>query len=75
NELVAVRDQLDASITSLRALTGKKSDKETVLLTMRDQLDDLIADAEYFVRVIGAYKINVRACGNWITSVIAQPLA
>lgn len=75
NELVAVRDQLDASITSLRALTGKKSDKETVLLTMRDQLDDLIEDAEYFVRVIGAYKINVRACGNWITSVIAQPLA
>ena len=75
SELVAVRDQLDAAITDLRALTGKKSDKETVLLTMRDQLDDLIEDGEYFVRVIGAYKINVRACGNWITSVISQPLA
>jgi ABC-type glycerol-3-phosphate transport system substrate-binding protein len=74
-ELVQVRDQLDAAITDLRALTGKKSDKETVLLTMRDQLDDLIDDAEYFVRVIGTYKINVRACGNWITDVISQPLA
>ena len=75
DELVAVRDQLDAAITSLRALTGKKSDKETVLLTMRDQLDDLIADGDYFVRVIGTFKINVRACGNWVTQVIDQPLA
>lgn len=75
DELVAVRNQLDAAITSLRALTGKKSDKETTLLTMRDQLDDLIRDGEYFVKVIGTYKINVRACGNWITSVIDQPLA
>lgn len=75
DELVAVRNQLDAAITNLRAITGKKSDKETTLLTMRDQLDDLIEDGEYFVRVIGAYKINVRACGNWITQVIDQPLA
>lgn len=75
DELVAVRNQLDQAITELRALTGKKSDKEAVLITMRDQLDDLIKDGEYFVRVIGAYKINVRACGNWITQVISQPLA
>ncbi len=75
DELVSVRGQLDAAITNLRALTGKKSDKETTLLTMRDQLDDLIKDGEYFVKVIGTYKINVRACGNWITSVIEQPLA
>ncbi len=75
DELVSVRGQLDAAITNLRALTGKKSDKETTLLAMRDQLDDLIKDGEYFVKVIGTYKINVRACGNWITSVIEQPLA
>ncbi len=75
DELVAVRNQLDGAITDLQALVGTKSDKETVLITMRDQLDDLIDDAEYFVRTISAYKINVRACGNWITSVIEQPLA
>ncbi|HAR69708.1 MAG TPA: ABC transporter substrate-binding protein [Eubacterium sp.] len=75
DELVAVRAQLDNAITQLRALTGKKSDKETVLLTMRDQLDDLIKDGDYFVRVIGTFKINVRACGNWVTQVIDQPLA
>lgn len=75
NELVAVRDELNDAIEKLRALVGKNSDKETVLITMRDQLDDLIKDAEYFVRTIGTFKINVRACGNWVTSVISQPLA
>ncbi|MGN0379499.1 MAG: extracellular solute-binding protein [Butyrivibrio sp.] len=75
SELVAVREELDDAIKKLRALTGKKSDKETSLITMRDQLDDLIEDAEYFVRTIGTFKINIRACGNWITQVIDQPLA
>lgn len=75
DELVAVRTQLGVAIDALRALVGKKSDKETVLITMRDQLDKLIKDGEYFVRTIGTFKINVRACGNWVTSVIQQPLA
>ncbi|MCD7832928.1 MAG: extracellular solute-binding protein [Lachnospiraceae bacterium] len=75
DELVAVRDQLNDTIEALEALIGDKSDKETVLITMRDQLDDLIDDAEYFVRTISSYKTNVRACGNWITQVIEQPLA
>ena len=47
------------------APSESSDDKKTVLLTMRDQLDDLIKDNEYFVRVITSYKINVRACGNW----------
>ena len=75
NELVAVREQLAGAIDQMQALTGKNSDRLTVLLTMRDQLDDLNDDAEYFVRVIGSYKINVRACGNWVTQVTEQPLA
>lgn len=74
-ELVAVREQLAAAIDEMEALAGKNSDKLTVLLTMRDQLDDLIEDGEYFVRVIGSYKINVRACGNWVSQVTEQPLA
>ncbi len=75
DELTAVRDQLNEAIEALEALIGDKSDKETVLLTMRDQLDSLIKDPEYFVRTISSYKTNVRACGNWITQVIEQPLA
>ncbi len=69
-----VRDELDGAINQLRSAVGHTSDKETVLITMRDQLDYLIEDVEHFVRVISTYKTNVRACGTWITQVISQPL-
>lgn len=72
--MTAVRDQLDQAILDLRAASGRTSDKETVLITMRDQLDYLIADEERFVKVVSTYKQNVRACGTWITQVIRQPL-
>ena len=73
-QLVAVREELDQAIQDLRALIGKGSDKETVLITMRDQLDELIYDQERFVEVISSYKVNVRATASWITQVIDQPL-
>ncbi len=74
-ELVAARDIVNLALEKLEVVAGKNSDKKTVLLTMRDQLDDIIKDNEYIVRVIGSFKTNVRACGNWITQVISQPLA
>ena len=73
-------EPLEAMETVIQALymleqvAGKNTDKKTVLLTMRDQLDDLIKDEEYFVRTISSYKVNVRALGTWITQVISQPL-
>lgn len=73
-EMAAVRDKLNHAIESLRAAAGRSSDKETVLITMRDQLDDLIADPERFVKVISTFRINIRATGTWITQVIEQPL-
>ena len=73
-EMTVVRDKLNHAIDSLRAAAGGSSDKETVLITMRDQLNDLIADQEYFVKVISTFRINIRATGTWITQVIAQPL-
>ena len=73
-EMTEVRDELNDAIYSLRKSVGRTSDKETVLITMRDQLDYLIEDVEHFVRVISTYKVNVRACGTWITQVISQPL-
>ena len=74
-ELIDVRDQLAGAINRLREVAGKNSDRETVLRTMRDQLNQLIEDQEDFIKVITSYKINVRACGNWITQVVQQPLA
>ncbi len=74
DEMTVVRDQLNHAIAALREAAGGSSDKETVLITMRDQLDYLIKDEERFVKVVATYKQNVRACGNWITQVISQPL-
>ncbi len=72
---VVVRDLLTDIIGRLRTLVGKGSDKETVLVTMRDQLDDIIKDVEYIVKIISTFRTNIRACGTWITQVIEQPLA
>ncbi len=74
DEMRDVRDQLDGCIKQLRSAVGHTSDKETVLITMRDQLNYLIKDEERFVKVIGTFKSNIRACGTWITQVISQPL-
>lgn len=73
-QLVAVKTQLDQAITNLRQLIGTGSDKESVLVTMSDQLGELIYDQERFTEVISSYKVNVRATANWITQVVDQPL-
>lgn len=74
-ECKEVRDLLSDTIKRLQALVGTGSDKETVLITMRDQLDDIIDDVEYVVKVMSSFKTNIRACGTWITQVIEMPLA
>lgn len=74
DRLVAVKQELDTAIADLRALIGKGSDKESVLVTMSDQLEELIYDQERFTEVLSSYKINVRATANWITQVVEQPL-
>ena len=73
-ELIAVKEELDAAIEALQALIGDKSDKEAVLITMSDQLEELIFDQERFTEVMASFKVNVRATATWITQVIDQPL-
>lgn len=73
-QLIQVRQELDSAIANLLELIGNNSDKEAVLITMRDQLDELIYDQERFTEVLATYKVNVRATANWITQVISQPL-
>lgn len=73
-ELRAVQADIDSAIAALEKTAGNDSDKLTVLRTMSDQLDELIEDQERFTEVLSSFKTNVRACGNWITQVLAQPL-
>lgn len=73
-ELRQVDSDLATALHALEKTAGTNSDKLTVLKTMRDQLAELIEDQERFTEVLGSYKANVRACGNWITQVLGQPL-
>lgn len=73
-DLVNVQEDLQKALTRLEATAGHSSDKLTVLKTMNDQLTELIRDQERFTEVLSSYKTNVRACGNWITQVLGQPL-
>ena len=73
-EMSVVRDRLNEVVKELREVTGGSSDKETALITMVDQLDELIKDPERFVKVITSYKVNVRALGTWVTAALEQPL-
>ena len=73
-ELEKVQADLRIAIDALEATAGHSSDKLTVLKTMDDQLKELIKDQERFTEVLSSYKTNVRACGNWITQVLGQPL-
>ncbi len=75
SEFIEAKALVDSALAKLDVVAGKNSDKKTVLLTMSDQLEDLIADNDYVVRVLTTFKVNIRALGNWITSVISQPLA
>ncbi len=73
-ELTEARAGINLAIEAMRKTAGNNSDKLTPLITMQDQLDELIDDQERFVEVLSSYKTNVRACGNWITQVLSQPL-
>ena len=73
-KLIQVKEDLNVALSALEAVAGNNSDKLTVLRTMDDQLDELIEDQERFTEVLSSFKTNVRACGNWITQVLGQPL-
>lgn len=75
DELKVVIDKLSNVITGLKRVSGTSSDKEAVLITMRDQLEYLSQDVERFTKVITSYKINMSALGTWIVSALQQPLA
>ncbi|MCL2029959.1 MAG: extracellular solute-binding protein [Oscillospiraceae bacterium] len=73
-EMTAVRDSLTRVIDGLRQAAGGSSERERVLVTMRDQLDVLIKDNERFPRMVESFKVNVRACGTWLNEAVNQPL-
>ena len=74
SQMIAVRDNLDFALSELRRIGGQSSERERVLITMRDQLNTLINDNELFPRHVTSFRINIRACGAWLNEAIEQPL-
>lgn len=73
-KLTQVRDELNGVLDQLSQMGGVSSEKEAVIITMKDQLDSLLRNPELFSRTIDSYKTNVSALGTWIMQVIEQPL-
>ena len=73
-QLTSVRDRLTWAIDELRRAAGRHSERERVLVSMRDQLSELIRDNERFPRVLISFKVNIRACGTWLNEAVSQPL-
>jgi len=74
SQMMAVRDDLDGALSELRRIGGQSSERERVLITMRDQLNTLINNIELFPRHVSSFRVNIRACGAWLNEAIEQPL-
>ena len=58
----------------MKNMAGISGESERILVTTRDQLDELYKDVERFSKVLDSYKTNLSAIGVWIGDVTAQPL-
>lgn len=73
-DLKAEYDRLEATARAIESLTGKKSDKEAILLTMADQLKLFCEDVEKIPGRKDSFKTNIGALGTWLTQVREIPL-
>lgn len=73
-ELKELSTLLTEIIEDMRSMAGVSGENERILVTMRDQLDELGKDVEGFSKVLDTYKTNVSAVGTWIGDVTSQPL-
>ncbi len=72
-DLTEIKEDLDAILTKLEALNVRGSE-ENVIITMRDQLQDIVKDTEKVTKMVGDFKTNVSALGTWISNAQSQPL-
>ncbi len=73
-ELKTLSEELTDIIETMRNMAGVSGESERILVTMRDQLDELSYDLERFSKVLDTYKTNISAMGTWIGDVTTQPL-
>ncbi|MCL2003017.1 MAG: extracellular solute-binding protein [Oscillospiraceae bacterium] len=74
-EMTDARDRLQRALDMLEQAAGRRSDRERVLKTMVTNLTELIEDPEKFPRQVSSFRVNIRACGTWLTQAVEQPIA
>ncbi|HWT75032.1 MAG TPA: extracellular solute-binding protein [Mobilitalea sp.] len=73
-ELTALSTELTSIIENLKSIGGVSGESERILVTTRDQLNELSGDLERFSKVLDSYKANISALGTWVGDVSTQPL-
>lgn len=68
------RDRLDSVVAGLKGLTGQRGQQEALLLTMRDQLNDMMKRPDKIPQQLGSLKTNAGGLGTWILTSREQPL-
>lgn len=66
--------RLNWIIGSLEDMSGELSDREAGMITLRDQMEELLEDIEKMPRHLNQFKQNISSLGTWITQAIEQPL-
>lgn len=73
-QMARLSTELTEIIGAMNAIGGVSGETERVLVTMRDQLEELSEDPERFSKVLSSFKTNVSALGTWIGDTTSQPL-
>lgn len=58
----------------IESLTGKNSDKEALIQTVTQQLNDFYRDVEEIPGKKDSFKTNIGSLGTWLTQVASMPL-
>jgi len=58
----------------LQAMSGGRSDAEALLLTMADQLDEMVKRPDYIPKQLSSFKINAGGLGTWMQRAREMPL-
>ncbi|GHU74712.1 ABC transporter substrate-binding protein [Clostridia bacterium] len=73
-DLMVARDALNEVIAQLRTMAGGFGERERSLVSMRDQLNRIIADTERFAQEVPSFRANIRGCAAWLNEAVSQPL-
>lgn len=65
---------LEGILKSLEKMAGRKSDKEALIQTLSDQIEEFSKDVEVIPSRLDAFKTNIGGLSTWVMQAVEQPL-